>query len=110
MLIEDATIAILVPKLNKTQKPQPDIDRAAVFFKLKFQLLIAAVDSNQQAENENEQVDVGQVHRQSSGQILVVAVAAGQNVKIYNSSAGKQKYADARNANFQPGWGVDAKN
>ena len=66
---------ILVANLN--QKPRPDVYRAAVFFKLKFQLLIAAADSNQQAQNKDEQVDVGQVHRQSGGQILVVAVAAG---------------------------------
>ena len=65
---------ILISNVN--QKPRPDVDRAAVFFKLKFQL-IPTVESNQQAQNENEQVDVGQVHRQSSGQILIVAVAAG---------------------------------
>jgi hypothetical protein len=70
----DAMTTILIANLN--QKPRPDVDRAAVFSKLKFQL-IPAGGSNQQAQNENEQVDVGQVHRQSSGQILVVAVAAG---------------------------------
>jgi hypothetical protein len=70
----EAMTTILIPNLN--QKPRPDVDRAAVFFKLKFQL-IPPVESNQQAQNENEQVDVGQVHRQSSGQILIVAVAAG---------------------------------
>lgn len=59
------------------KKPQPDVDRAAVVFKLNLQGLIAAVESNHQAQNEDEQVDVGQVHRQSGGQILVVAVAAG---------------------------------
>lgn len=52
--------------VNFNQKPRLDVDRDAVFFKLKFQL-IAAVESNQQAQNENEQVDVGQVHRQSGG-------------------------------------------
>ena len=56
---------ILIPNLNK-KKPRLDRHRAAVFFKLKFQL-IPAVESNQQAQNKDEQVDVGQVHRQSGG-------------------------------------------
>jgi hypothetical protein len=49
------------------KKPQPDVARAAVVFKLNFQGLIAAVESNQQAQNEDEQVDVSQVHRQCGG-------------------------------------------
>ena len=71
----EAMTTILIPNLN--QKPRPDVDRAAVVFKLNFQCLIAAVESNHQAQDEDEQVDVGQVHRQSGGQILIVAVAAG---------------------------------
>ena len=59
------------------KQPQPDVDRAAVLFKLNLQGLIATVESNHQAQNKDEQVDVGQVHRQSGWQILVVAVTAG---------------------------------
>ena len=73
MLTAYATIAICVPELSKNKKPR--LDRVAVV-RVKFQL-VAAVESNHQTQNEDEQIDVSQVHRQSSGQILVVAVAAG---------------------------------
>ena len=54
---------ILVPKLNINKKPR--LDRDAVL-KLQF-ILIPAVNRNQQPQNKGKQVDVSQVHRQSSG-------------------------------------------
>jgi hypothetical protein len=47
------------------------------------------IQNNNQPKNENKQIDVGEVHAQSTGQILIVPISAGHRVEVHESRTNK---------------------
>ena len=94
--VKIAQFSVLAKNRGDEETTVPETDS---LYQLGSQL-VAAIDGNQQPQNEDEQIDVSQIHGQSGRQVLLIAISARQNEEIYNSRSCKQKNTNPRNANF----------
>eukprot|EP00295_Goniomonas_pacifica_P044070 CAMPEP_0175916958 /NCGR_PEP_ID=MMETSP0108-20121206/11116_1 /TAXON_ID=195067 ORGANISM="Goniomonas pacifica, Strain CCMP1869" /NCGR_SAMPLE_ID=MMETSP0108 /ASSEMBLY_ACC=CAM_ASM_000204 /LENGTH=98 /DNA_ID=CAMNT_0017239529 /DNA_START=93 /DNA_END=389 /DNA_ORIENTATION=+ len=62
---------------------------------------------NDQAQNEDEQIDIGEIHSQRTCEILIIAVGTGHRVKVHEGHAYKQHRAETGNHQFKRAYSKD---